>query len=191
LSSHWVYGRSGAASLGGTTCFVRFTAYNGGYTQYIRYLRIGATYSLPAAGAPTVVTYSWNDGSDRTWSRAVPAGTSAASWTVPTASAVLQRKVVVRVPSGAPVAGDSDGDGIADAAEAAAGFNPADPDEDGNGIPDGLDDWDADGVLNQSDASPGTAPAGGGGGGGGSGGGGCGALGLEALAALLLSRRRR
>jgi hypothetical protein len=162
LSSHWVYGRSGV--LGGTTQFVRFTAYNGGYTQSIRYLRLYATYSLPAPGAPTVVAHHWDA---RSFSRAVPAGSTSASWTVPTGAAVIQKKVVIRVPSGTETAGDAD--------------------LDGNGLPDRLDDWDADGTLNGSDASPGGPPAAPSGGG--SGGGGCGATGLEAVILCLAWRR--
>jgi hypothetical protein len=192
LSSYWVYGRSGASPLGGTTHFVRFTAYNGGYTENIRYLRLYATYALPAAGKPTLVTYHWNDGSEKSFVHAVPPGAGSDGWTVPTLSGVAQRKVVLAVPSSAPVAGDSDGDAMSDASETTKGFNSAAADEDADGMADGYNDWDGDGVLNKDDATPGTAPApAASGGGGGGGGGGCGALGAEALLLLLLRRRRR
>jgi hypothetical protein len=84
---------------------------------------------------------------------------------------------------------DSDGDGMADAAESSLGLDPANGDQDGNGRPDGQDDWDADGTDNATEiasgVNPGNPGGGSGGGGGGSGGGGCGATGLEALLFLL------
>jgi len=84
---------------------------------------------------------------------------------------------------------DLDADGMADAAESAAGFDPNDSDQDGNGVLDGGDDWDLDGTTNQAELAAGTpagsppvAAAGGGDGGGG----GCGATGLEGLALVWL-----
>jgi hypothetical protein len=192
LSSYWVYGKSGA--LSGTTYFVRYTAYNGGYQQNIRYLRLFGTYTLPAAASPTEVTYEWNNGAAQTSTHTVAAGASSGTWAISTGSNVVQKKVTIRIPSGgAPV--DSDGDGMTDAFELAHGFNPNNPDEDGNGILDGNDDWDGDGTLNKNDSTPGTvpvppAPAAPAGGGGGGGGGGCGLLGLEALVLWLFRRLR-
>jgi len=88
-------------------------------------------------------------------------------------------------PGTAPV--DTDGDGMTDVAEVAAGFNPNSADQDQNGTVDGQDDWDGDGIINQTEIASGT-PAGsppGGGAAGAGGDGGCGATGLEA--ALLLA----
>jgi hypothetical protein len=191
LSSYWVYGKSGA--LSGTTYFVRYTAYNGGYTANIRYLRLFGTYTLPSPGMATEVVYDWNNGAAQSNTHTIAAGSTSATWSISTGSNVVQKKVTIRVLSGgAPV--DSDGDGMTDAFEAAHGFNPNNPDEDGNGILDGNDDWDGDGTLNKNDTTPGTvpvaaapAPSGGGGGGGG---GGCGLLGLEALILWLFRRLR-
>ena len=102
---------------------------------------------------------------------------------------------------------DADGDGLSDAAEILFGLNPANSDEDANGIDDGLDDWDGDGTNNQTELAQGAAPGGlgpvggpgtgpgpgpGPGGGSGSSGssGGCGATGLELLLAFgLISLR--
>lgn len=101
-----------------------------------------------------------------------------------------------RVPSSALSILDTDADGMADAAESAVGLDPSDGDQNGNGTPDGADDWDGDGLPNASEIANGTSPGSpGGSGGGGSGGssrdgGGCGATGLEALVLLLLRRRR-
>jgi hypothetical protein len=194
LSSFWAYGRSGAAPLGGTTYYVRYTSYNGGYTSSIRYLRLFATYSLPASGSATIVTYSWNNGSAQTNTHTVAAGAASDAWSISTGTVASQTKVAISVPSGgAPL--DSDGDGMTDAFENAHGFDPFNADQDGNGVLDGNDDWDSDGILNKNDATPGTAPAppappapaGGKGGGGG----GCGLLGLEVLILWLLRRERR
>ena len=44
---------------------------------------------------------------------------------------------------------DMDGDGIADSVEAAFGFDPENPDTDGNGISDGDEDLDGDGLNNR------------------------------------------
>jgi len=194
LSSYWVYGKS-AASLTGTTYFVRYTAYNGGYTANIRFLRLYATYALPSPAMPTEVTYDWNNGAAQTSTHMVAAGSTSDTWSISTGSNVVQKKVRIRVLSGGgPVA--SDGDGMTDAFEVAHGFNPNNPDQDGNGVLDGNDDWDGDGTLNKNDTTPGTPPAPPAGpaptgtSGGGGGGGGCGLLGLES-AFLWLFRRFR
>jgi hypothetical protein len=193
LSAYWVYGKSG--TLSGTTYYVRYTAYNGGYQQNIRYLRLFGTYSLPAPAMPTEVTYDWSNGAAQTSTHTVAAGSTSDTWSISTGSNVVQKKVRIRVLSGGgPV--DSDGDGMTDAFEVAHGFNPNNADEDGNGVLDGNDDWDGDGILNKNDTTPGTppappAPAGtSGGGGGGGGGGGCGLLGLEAVVLWLFRRFR-
>ena len=55
---------------------------------------------------------------------------------------------------------DSDGDGMPDAGETLYGLDPGNPDQDGNGVPDGLDDWDGDGVINQDEIANGTDPGG-------------------------------
>jgi hypothetical protein len=78
---------------------------------------------------------------------------------------------------------DTDGDGMADAAEAAHGLDPADGDQDRNGTPDGADDWDGDGTDNGTELAQGSAP---GvppvrGSSGGNDGGSCGATGAEGL----------
>lgn len=187
LSSYWAYGTSGATDLGGTTSYVRFTTYNGGYTSGIRFLRLYATYGEPATSSPTIVTYHWNNGTEQAHSRTVPAGSARETWTIPTGSNVIQRKVVIQVPSQA-AAGDGDGDGMSNAFESTHGFDAAVADQDANGRLDGQDDWDGDGIPNAADSTPGTPPAGTAGGGDGGGGGGCGALGLEALLALVAGR---
>jgi hypothetical protein len=48
--------------------------------------------------------------------------------------------------------GDYDGDGLPNERD----NNPFDPDSDGNGIPDGEDDWDSDGLTNAQEAAIGT-----------------------------------
>ena len=53
---------------------------------------------------------------------------------------------------------DSDGDGLLDDFEILYGFDPSDPDENTNGILDGLDDSDADGLSNTTEAAVGTDP---------------------------------
>jgi hypothetical protein len=88
---------------------------------------------------------------------------------------------------------DTDADGMTDAAETAAGLDPANADQNGNGIPDGRDDWDGDGKDNQAELIQGTPtgswipPAGDD-----DGGGRCGLMGLELLIPLgILALRRR
>ncbi|HXG59794.1 MAG TPA: hypothetical protein VNO22_00330 [Planctomycetota bacterium] len=190
LSSYWAYGSSGPTALGGTSYYVRFTTYNGGYTSGIRFLRLYATFAEPATSSPLIVTYHWNNGAERSHTYTVPAGSARESWTISTGSSVVQRKVVLQVPSQAAAA-DGDGDGMSNAFEATHGFDAAVADQDANGRLDGQDDWDGDGLANAADSTPGTPPAGSAGADGDrSGGGGCGALGLEALLALLLGNRR-
>jgi glucose/arabinose dehydrogenase len=92
---------------------------------------------------------------------------------------------------------DTDFDGIPDAAEATYGLNASVADQDGDGVTDGQNDWNGNGISNALEVaqggSPGTPGSGGGGGGGsGGGGGGCGATGAEVLGLLaLLAARRR
>jgi hypothetical protein len=92
-----------------------------------------------------------------------------------------------------PVAADTDADGIADGGEVQWGLNSLNPDQDGNSIPDGQDDWNGNGLNNQTDIANGTnpgSPPGPPASGGGGGGGGCGATGLEILILLAFRRRR-
>ena len=60
--------------------------------------------------------------------------------------------------SSASVSADSDGDGLLDTFELANGFDPLDPDEDGDGRVDGQDDFDNDGLGNAAEAQAGTNP---------------------------------
>ncbi len=53
---------------------------------------------------------------------------------------------------------DSDGDGMSNRFEGDNGFDPDEPDQNGNGIPDGLDDTDLDGLLNAAEERVGTNP---------------------------------
>jgi glucose/arabinose dehydrogenase len=90
---------------------------------------------------------------------------------------------------------DTDGDGMADSVETAFGLDLNNGDEDNSGQPDGLDDWDGDGVNNSNQAANGVSPGSPGSTGaarsGNSGGGFCGATGFEALILLALLRLRR
>lgn len=53
---------------------------------------------------------------------------------------------------------DADGDGLTDAFERAWGLNPSNPDENANGIPDALEDWDLDGLSNGQEMILGLDP---------------------------------
>lgn len=53
---------------------------------------------------------------------------------------------------------DSDGDGLYDVWEIKNGFDPNSSDENGNGIADGSDDFDSDGVSNSTEYANGTNP---------------------------------
>ena len=99
-----------------------------------------------------------------------------------------------------PLDPDSDGDGMDDGTEVEVGADPLEPDTDGDGIedgPDGLDDDDADGVINVLDPTDDRDDDDGGGGGSRQPACGCatadrsggGSLGL--VGALLLAARRR
>lgn len=103
FSSYWAYGRSGdAATLGGTTYYIRVTTQNGGVApSKIRYLRLSGTYTMPASSAPVTVTYHWNNGSAQTSSHTVTAGSSSDTWSISTGTVASQTKVVMSVPSGA------------------------------------------------------------------------------------------
>src|SRR5205823_1494633 len=104
FSGYWAYGRSSdASSLGGSTYYVRFTSYNGPHTAKIRYLRLSATYTMPASGAPVDVTFAWNNGVPQTNTHTVAAGAASDSWSISTGALVSQTKVVMSVPSGAAV----------------------------------------------------------------------------------------
>ncbi len=88
---------------------------------------------------------------------------------------------------------DGDFDGMPDSAESAYGLDPAGADQDGDGVPDGQNDWNSNGVSNAMDVAQGSPPGAPGAGGGGSGGGGgCGGTGMEVviLAGFLAPRRR-
>ncbi|HEX5221850.1 MAG TPA: LamG-like jellyroll fold domain-containing protein [Verrucomicrobiae bacterium] len=54
---------------------------------------------------------------------------------------------------------DSDGDGLADAWELAHGYDPGRADTNGNGIPDGYEDWDGDALANLMEAGFRSDPA--------------------------------
>ena len=75
---------------------------------------------------------------------------------------------------GAGDASDSDGDGLSNRKEEALGLDPRNPDSDGDGIRDGADDANADGVPDGGGGAGGGGAGGGGAGGGGAGGGGAG-----------------
>ena len=172
----------------------------------------GTSYDTPGPSSPaptwvkltrsgfTLSGYASNDGT--TWSligtETIPMGTQVYAGLAVTSHSdgVLCTSTQDSVVTGNP--SDADGDGINDAAEAAAGLDPANGDEDGNGVADALDDWDGDGTDNWTELAvgtvPGTPPGGGGGGSSGSGssGGGCGATGAEVLIlACLVALRRR
>jgi hypothetical protein len=57
-----------------------------------------------------------------------------------------------------PNAADTDGDGMLDRDEVTYGYYPLLDDQDGSGVLDGLDDWDADGTNNQTELANGTYP---------------------------------
>lgn len=102
LSSYWTYGRSSDASmLGGTTYYVRYTTSNGSHPAAVRYLRLSATYAMPASQAPLQITYSWNNGSAQTSTHTVAAGAAADSWSISTGALVSQTSVAMAVPSAA------------------------------------------------------------------------------------------
>jgi hypothetical protein len=56
------------------------------------------------------------------------------------------------------VAADRDSDGVPDDLESALGLDPDNPDSDGNGIPDGEEDFDNDGLSNSGEVRFGTDP---------------------------------
>jgi hypothetical protein len=100
LSSYWAYGRSGdAATLGGTTYYVRFSTSNGSHPASVRYLRLGATYTMPASAAPVEVTYAWNNGAAQTDVHTVAAGVASDSWAITTGTVASQAKVALKVVS--------------------------------------------------------------------------------------------
>jgi hypothetical protein len=102
LSHFWAYGKSAdATTLGGTTYYVRFSTQNGGFPSSIRYLRLNATYTMPASSAPVEVTYGWNNGAAQTNVHTIPAGTSTQTWSITTGTVASQTKVALRVASGA------------------------------------------------------------------------------------------
>jgi hypothetical protein len=101
LSHFWTYGASSeAGSLGGTTYYVRYTNYNGGYTASVRSLRLAATYSTAASSVPVNVAFHWNNGVEASSVHAVAAGATSDAWAVATGTVAAQRKVVVSLASG-------------------------------------------------------------------------------------------
>jgi MYXO-CTERM domain-containing protein len=98
LSHFWAYGKSAdATTLGGTTYYVKYTTANGGFPSSIRYLRLSATYTVPASTAPVEVTYSWNNGAAQTNVHTVAAGAGTDSWAIATGTVASQTKVAIRV----------------------------------------------------------------------------------------------
>jgi hypothetical protein len=123
------------------------------------------------------------------WAKDFAAGTVTLGGNTPDGVAQNSMYSVVVRPAAAGPGPDGDADGMPDAFEKTHGFDPANADQDANGRPDGDDDWDADGIPNRMDSTPGglpvPVPSGSG-----DGGGGCGAAGLEAPLVLLVRRRR-
>ncbi len=68
---------------------------------------------------------------------------------------------------GSANASDSDGDGVSNRKEEALGLDPRNPDSDGDGVRDGADDANGDGVPDGRPGGQGSAGGGGAGGGGG------------------------
>ncbi len=99
LSHAWAYGKStDGTTLGGTTYYVRFSTSNSNQHQAgIRYLRLAATYTVPASSAPVEVTYGWNNGAAQTNVHTVAAGAATDSWAITTGTVASQTKVAIRV----------------------------------------------------------------------------------------------
>ena len=155
------------------------------------YASIGTSVTIPAGAATRTITVTPVDDT-----LVEPAETVIVTLTANAAYTLVPGPASATVTisdNDIPPSPDTDGDGMSDAFEIAHGFEPNNPDQDGNGILDGDDDWDGDGILNKNDSTPGSvpvpaAPA--------SGNGGhkhCGAVGAEVLllAAVRLLRRRR
>jgi len=98
LSHFWAYGKSAdGTTLGGTQYFVKFTSGNGTHPASVRYLRLSATYTVPASAAPVEVTYTWNNGAAQTNVHTVAAGAAADSWAIATGTVASQTKVALKV----------------------------------------------------------------------------------------------
>lgn len=98
LSSFWAYGRSADGStLGGTTYYVRFSTSNGSHPAGVRFLRLSATYTMPASTAPVEVTYGWNNGAAQTNVHTIAAGASSDSWSIATGTVSSQTKVAIKI----------------------------------------------------------------------------------------------
>jgi MYXO-CTERM domain-containing protein len=161
LSSGWVYGSSGAAALGASTAFVRYSSNNGGRPPRLRFLRLYATYSVPAPSTPVLVTYVWNNGADRMDAHMVAAGAANDAWTIQTGTGVKQRKVVIQALSSDGSMRNWDG-GVQPPADAA---RVADAGSGGGGA-------GGSGTTGTRDGGTGSGGAGGGASGGGAGAGG-------------------
>ncbi len=161
-------GTIGQAAAGGTMMGAEF-ALTGGF---------GAVHALQTEGAPELVIYltettavlvSWPAPSTG-WELRQSVDPASAVWTVPAEPANEDGKVrfIVVVPAGGlrfyrlfavdPAVADQDGDGLSDIFEQRYGFDPANPDQNHNGVPDGLDDEDGDGVSNSVELLLGLNP---------------------------------
>jgi len=111
----------------------------------------GAVVDLTATPDSGYVVESWSGTDDDT-------STAATNQVTMNADATVTVAFVLGAP---PV--DTDGDGMSDADEIAVGYDELESDQDGNGVPDGLDDWDNDTIDNQTELSlsmyPGAPPS--------------------------------
>ena len=78
---------------------MRFSASNGPHPTSLRFLRLNATYTMPASAAPVEVTYTWNG--NQTNVHTIAAGATTDSWAINTGALTSQTKVALRVVSGA------------------------------------------------------------------------------------------
>lgn len=161
-------GTIGESTAGGPLSGGEFTV-TGGLGAYQVLQTEGAPTLTLTVGATGAAVVAWPSPSSGWALRHIIDLASDSPWATPPEKVQddgTLRYIVIDQPAGTrffrlePVSAtvDTDGDGITDAFELAHGFNPNDPDENRNGIPDGQEDVDGDGLSNQVEETLGLDP---------------------------------
>ncbi|HYF48704.1 MAG TPA: PKD domain-containing protein, partial [Planctomycetota bacterium] len=101
LSHGWSYGSADVSAAGVNNALVKVEFYNNGWTARLRYVRLYGEYSQ-TVGSNLKITHLWDDagGAGKTFTHTVPAGSTSSTYTVPTSTGAVHKRITFEVPSG-------------------------------------------------------------------------------------------